>query len=209
MSPNAPSSVSVLIVDDHALIADTMKSSLSSLGDFTVVTAIDQESGLSAISEHGPFGVVLMDYNMPGSDPISMLQKLMDANGGRVALFSGIAKSAIVEEAMRHGAIGYIPKTIAFNSMKHALRMMADGETFLPSDFLLRDKVRCVDLPDLKDKEEAVLKLLTSGMTNKEIARDLAIDETTIKMHVRTLFRKFGVTNRTQVVLAAQKLDFV
>ena len=82
---------------------------------------------------------------------------------------------------------------------------MADGEVFLPSELVRRESQSHADGPDLKSVEARVLALLADAQTNKQIARELDLDETTVKKHMRKLFNKFGVTNRTQVVLAAQK----
>jgi two-component system nitrate/nitrite response regulator NarL len=196
--------VTVLVVDDHALVAETLVSSLSIIPDFKVMAVQNVQSALDLIMQQGPFSIVLLDYDMPSSDPMQSMNKLMTANGGGVAIFSGVAKRYMIERALLAGAVGFVPKTIHLKSLQHAIRLMADGEVFVPSEFLRPNAGDKTQAGGLKPAEVEVLTLLAAGKANKEIGRELDLDETTVKMHVRALFRKLGATNRTQVALEAQ-----
>jgi two-component system nitrate/nitrite response regulator NarL len=197
--------VSILVVDDHALVAETMVAALSSVNDFSAVAVEDVKSAIDLIEQVGPFDLILLDYDIPFSEPNVNLSLLTEANRGAVALFSGVAKRHVVERALSAGAVGFVPKTLHLKVLQHAIRLMVDGEIFLPSEFTRPEKIKDLSIL-LGEIEIKVLILLSEGKSNKEIARELGSDETVIKMHIRAIFRKLRVTNRTQAVLSAQKL---
>jgi DNA-binding NarL/FixJ family response regulator len=151
---------------------------------------------------------VLLDLNMPGMNGLNGLKKALALKGGqRVALISGEATREIAEKALEAGAAGFVPKTLPAKSLINAVRFMAMGEQYAPLDFMtaavptqnnpLADK--------LSPRELQVLKGLTEGKSNKEIARDLDIQEPTVKLHVKTLYRKVGAANRTQAAMIARE----
>lgn len=203
-APN--SKIAVLIVDDHVLIGETIAAALRTSPDFEVDVVVDAVSAYRKIDESGSYDLILLDYDIPGGNGLGAIKQMVERNGGGVALFSGVAKRSVIERAIDHGAIGFVPKTLPLKSLKHAIRFMSDGELFLPSSFSRGLDSAEADDFGIKLTEKKVLTLLADGRTNKEIARELGFDETTVKMHVRTLFRKLEVSNRTQVVLAGQKL---
>jgi len=118
-----------------------------------------------------------------------------------------VANWTIVERALRLGASGFIPKTLALKTLGHAIRLIADGEVYLPTDMLLH-RARGEDETDFgfKPREQRVLALLCEGMPNKEIGRELGLEETTVKMDVKAICRKLKVSNRTQAVIKAMGL---
>ena len=139
---------------------------------------------------------------------LSGLTRTLDLDGGqRVALISGEAKRDIAEQALEAGAAGFVPKTLSAKSMINAVRFMAMGEQYAPVDFMTAvEETPSNPLADkLSARELEVLKGLTEGKSNKEIARDLDITEPTVKLHMKTLFRKVDATNRTQAALIARE----
>jgi DNA-binding NarL/FixJ family response regulator len=103
------------------------------------------------------------------------------------------------------GANGFIPKTLPLKTVAHALRFIAAGEVYVPADVLLRMRTRDDGGLGLKPREMRVLGFLNEGMQNKEIGREIGVEETIVKMDVKSICRKLGVRNRTQAVLAARK----
>jgi DNA-binding NarL/FixJ family response regulator len=201
-----PAKLRILLVDDHALIVESMVSALSLYPDFVVSFASDAVAALGQIECFGVFDLILLDYDMPGEDPFTGLKKMIEVNHGAVALFSGVAKRWVIDQAMDCGAIGFVPKTLPLKALQHAIRLMADGEIFMPSEYMRRDPQVQDQAKNFKQIELKVIGFLVKGHANKEIGREVGIDETTVKMHIRAIFRKMGVTNRTQVVHVAQKL---
>jgi DNA-binding NarL/FixJ family response regulator len=198
----------ILIADDHGLLIDTLVMFLQGEGGIETITAADLDGALSAIGSNGPFDLIILDYNMPGMAGLTGLKTALAFNGGqRVALMSGIATRSIAEEALSFGAAGFVPKTLSAKSLINAVRFMAMGEQYAPIDFMTAEDE--ADIPNplaekLSRREMQVLEGLSKGKSNKEIARDLDLQEPTIKLHVKTLYRKIGAGNRTQAALIAK-----
>ena len=198
----------ILIADNHDLLIDTLVIFLESEGGIETATASDLDDALLEIDKSSPFDLVILDYNMPGMSGLNGLKKALSHNGGqRVALMSGIATKLVAEEALSCGAAGFILKTLSAKSFINAIRFMAMGEQYAPIKFLTAED-ETTELNPLAEKlsrrEMQVLEGLSKGKSNKEIARDLDLQEPTIKLHVKTLYRKIGAGNRTQAALIAK-----
>lgn len=197
----------ILIADDHELLRDTLVAFLSSEDGLETDTAPDFTAACRLIQEAGPYDLVLLDYKMPGMSGIDSLKQAISLEGGqRVALISGEATKAIAEAALEAGAAGFVPKTLPAKSLVNAIKFMAMGEQYAPIDFMTAaDEPAQHPLADkLTQREMQVLKGLTEGKSNKEIARDLDLTEPTIKLHMKTLYRKLEVGNRTQAAIIAR-----
>ena len=183
----------ILIADDHELVRETIAAFLESDGSFKVVQCPDLMSVEKALVAHEPFDLVLLDYEMPGMNGLEGLDKILEATRPRpVALISGSANKAIAEEALERGAGGFLPKTMAAKSLVNAIKFMAMGEKFAPIDFMTQETEETAHpLKELLTARELeVLSYLTMGLANKEIAREIDLQEVTIKLHVKTLCRK-------------------
>ena len=198
----------ILIADDHDLLRDTLVVFLDNAGGFEVETAADLDGALDLMSGDQSFDVVLLDFNMPGMHGLEGVHRALDRAGdGAVALISGFATRETAEAALEIGAAGFLPKTLAGSSFVNAVKFMAMGEKYAPIDFMT-ERAEIQQHPmarKLTDRERQVLHGLTEGKSNKEIARDLDLTEPTIKLHMKTLYRKVGVSNRTQAALAAKE----
>lgn len=201
----APDSWRILIVDDHSLVAETLSAALRAEEGFIAETVCTVDDALARVAETGRFDVVLLDYEVPGMDGLNGLRRLIEVNGSAVALFSGVANRSVVERAIDAGAGGFIPKTSPLRTLKHAIHLIADGELYLPGEFLRRSSDRSESELGLKPREMRVLGFLCEGMQNKEIGREIGVEETIIKMDVKSICRKLDVRNRTQVVIEAMK----
>ena len=200
--------MNILIADDHNLLTDTLVMFLQGEGSIETITASDLDSALNKVDTEGPFDLIILDYGMPGMSGLTGLKKALAHNGGqRVALMSGIATRSVAEEALAIGAAGFIPKTLSAKSLVNAVRFMAMGEQYAPIDFMTAEDEAAAPNPlaeKLSRRELQVLEGLSKGKSNKEIARDLDLQEPTIKLHVKTLYRKIGAGNRTQAALIAK-----
>jgi DNA-binding NarL/FixJ family response regulator len=198
----------VLIADDHDLLRDTLVLFLEAQGDIETRTAADLSGACKLIADEDRFDLVLLDLNMPGMNGLDGLKHALALEGGqRVALLSGEATRDIAEQALEAGAAGFVPKTLPAKSMINAVKFMAMGEQYAPIDFMTAvDETAKHPLAEkLSPRELQVLKGLTEGKSNKEIARDLDITEPTVKLHMKTLYRKVGAANRTQAALIARE----
>ena len=199
----------ILIADDHDLLRETLSMFLASEGSIDTALASTLDAALDLIHSEEKFDLIMLDYNMPGMAGLNGLKRAMEASGGSpVALMSGIASRAVAEEALAFGAAGFVPKTLAAKTLVNAVRFMAMGEKYAPIDFMTADDPTVAPNPlaqKLSRRELQVLEGLSKGKSNKEIARDLDLQEPTIKLHVKTLYRKIGAANRTQAALIAKE----
>ncbi|MDB3962631.1 response regulator transcription factor [Paracoccaceae bacterium] len=199
----------ILIADDHDLLRETLSMFLASEGSIDTALASTLDAALDVIQSEEKFDLIMLDYNMPGMAGLNGLKRAMEASGGSpVALMSGIASRSVAEEALSFGAAGFVPKTLAAKTLVNAVRFMAMGEKYAPIDFMTADDPTVAPNPlaqKLSRRELQVLEGLSKGKSNKEIARDLDLQEPTIKLHVKTLYRKIGAANRTQAALIAKE----
>ena len=194
----------LLLADDHDLVRETIGAYLQANG----FAEISLASGLAEARELlvvGTYDLLLLDYWMPGMNGLEAMGQLRAEHPKLpVAILSGTASKDLAEAALRAGAVGFLPKTLSGQSMVAAIRLMLAGETFLPADLLVSDAPQGEGMLSLTRRETDVLRGLCAGKSNKEIARDLDLQEVTVKLHVKTLSRKLGARNRTHAAMIAR-----
>ena len=198
----------ILIADDHDLVRDTLAAFLAAEGEIEVETVENLDMACERIDATDGFDLVLLDYTMPGMHGLEGLRRALDLNHGKpVAIMSGTAPRAIAQDALDNGAIGFLPKTLPAKSLINAIRFMAAGETYVPVKFMTTEDIAEVNpLADkLSAREMQVLGGLCRGLANKEIARELDLQEVTIKLHVKTLCNKLEAKNRTHAAMIAKE----
>lgn len=193
----------ILVADDHDLVRETIAAYLNGTEVEEVHTVATLDEALQTVSDHGSFDLVLLDYNMPGMNGLEGLGLMQSANAGKpVAILSGSATREIADAALKAGAQGFIPKTLSARSLLSAARFMAAGEVYVPVEFL-QQQPEDRNGP-LTKRELEVLRGICEGKANKEIARDLDLQEVTVKLHVKTLTRKLEARNRTHAAMIAR-----
>ena len=203
------SGVKILIADDHDLVRDTLVAFVEASGEIRTSTAPDLETACALVTSDGPFDLVLLDLNMPGMNGLDGLERALELDGSpRVALISGQASREIAERALDCGAAGFVPKTLPAKSLVNAIKFMAMGEKYAPVDFMTAepDNRQHPMAASLTDREMQVLRGLTEGKSNKEIARALGLGLGTIKVHVAALLRILDVPNRSGAAAAGARL---
>jgi DNA-binding NarL/FixJ family response regulator len=205
--------IRVLIVDDHAIVRQGLKMFLAT--DDAIEVVGEAPDGLRAIDMARALqpDVVLMDLLMPAMDGITATAELRrHLPQCEVIALTSVLEDRSVIGAVKAGAIGYLLKDTDADSLCQAIRAAAEGKVQLAPEAAAR-LVREVSTPDvvvpLTERENEVLKLLATGLTNKEIAFGLHIGESTVKTHVGNILVKLDVQSRTQAALYAAKVGLV
>ena len=201
----------ILLADDQELVRETIAAFLRSEADISVEVARDLPHAVETLRRSAPFDLILLDYMMPGMNRLAGLQAARQAAPGvPVAILSGAAPQVLAEQAVAAGAAGFLPKTMTTRSLLAAIRFMAAGEIYAPPPAPgARPAPHAAAEPGqapLTAREMDVLKRLCQGLANKEIARDLGLQEVTVKLHVKTLYRKIGARDRTHAVVIAREM---
>ena len=192
----------ILLADDHDLVRETLAAFLQAEGLQQVSLAATLDEAMRLSQEGEAFDLVLLDYDMPGMEGLVGLRRMIAIGRGRpVALMSGAVTAEVAEAALELGAAGFVPKVLGARSLLAAVRFMASGEIFAPINMIRRPTN---DASNLSPRELDVLRGVSAGKSNKEIARDLDLQEVTIKLHVKTMSRKLGARNRTHAAMIAR-----
>jgi two-component system, NarL family, nitrate/nitrite response regulator NarL len=213
----------MLVVDGCEAMRKTLSGCLVELGDVSVQRASDFSSALALITAGTPVDLVLIATSgIDGLTALAALRKLFPEL--KVALVCGSTKAAEVRRAADLGAVGYLPKAMDRAPLIHAIRLILSGERFFPAQFLRAaamsgpSPVRRGGLsrarvePDtigLTSRQQAVLRELAKGSSNREVGEALGISEVTVKIHVHAIFQKLGVRNRTQAVQRARDIALI
>jgi DNA-binding NarL/FixJ family response regulator len=199
--------IRVLLVDDHAVVREGLRTFLQLQPDIEVVGEADGGETALAVAARVDPDVVLMDLLMPDGDGIAAIRGLRAAQPrARVLVLSSYIDDAQVFSAIQAGAGGYQLKDIQPEALADAIREVHAGRPALHAEAQARLMHRAADPPAgsrLTPRERDVLKLLAEGFPNKEIGRRLFVSEKTVKTHVSSILQKLGVQDRTQAALAA------
>ncbi len=203
----------VLVADGHDLVRETIAAFLLAEGMARVGTAATLAEVLDRLAAE-PLDLVLIDDALPGMHGLEGLARAVaGARRAGVALVSGSTARDLALAAMDAGARGFVPKKMGARAMVAAVRLMGRGERFLPMGILTADGPQPSPaigsaLGSLTPREGEVLRGVCEGKSNKEIARDLSLQEVTVKVHVKTLSRKLGARNRTHAAMIARRVGF-
>ncbi len=202
---SVPRSLRVVIADDHALIRELLERQMKELGDdVRIVHAGTLQQVIELTGDAEPIDLILLDLRMPGMNGFAGLQAVRQLRPEvPVAILSGQTDPQTIRDALQAGAAGFLPKTMRAGGMLSALRLILAGERYVPDAALGDDAPAGAGTGgagDLSRRQRDVVKLLLSGVTNKEIAHELGIEEVTVALHLRSIYRKLDVRNRTQAV---------
>ncbi|MFN7223652.1 MAG: response regulator [Paracoccaceae bacterium] len=199
----------MLLADDHDLFREAVSAMVSADGAVSVVSVSSLAEVIDRLM-YQHFDLVLLDYQMPGMNGLDGIDLVRAAAPGvPVAVISGTTLRGLAEEALQRGAVGFVPKTLGVKAMITAVQLMAAGGTFAPMAMLDEPPVQAGPLDDLTRREREVLEGICAGKSNKEIARDLVVQEVTVKLHVKTLARKLNARNRTHAAMIARDAGLV
>ena len=201
--------IRLLIADDHAVVRTGLRHLVATFDGVELVgAAANGDEAVALSAEHRP-DVVLMDLEMPVLDGIEATRRIVEAETGvAVVVLTSFSDREQILRALDAGAIGYLLKDAEPAELERAVRAAARGEAPLDpraGRALLQDRVAGSPLDGLSEREREVLAMVARGLPNKLIARELGISEKTVKTHLTSVFRWFGVTDRTQAALWAER----
>ncbi len=212
--------IRVVIVEDQTLVRQGLRSLLALAGDIEIVgEAADGEEAVRVIPELRP-DVVLLDLRMPKLSGVDVLRRLDAAKQLPPTLvLTTFDDDALLFEAVRNGALGYLLKDVSLERLTESIRRIAEGKSDLQpaiTERMLQALVsdapnrEMAQIPDpLTDRESEVLRLIAFGLSNREIAELLHVSEGTVKNHTSSILSKLGVRDRTRAVLKAIDLGIL
>jgi DNA-binding NarL/FixJ family response regulator len=205
----------VLIVDDHPVTRDGLRSALSTSDEVDIVgEASSGEEAIDAVEKLKP-EVVFMDVRMPGMGGIEATRIIREENPDtRVILFTVDESRSAISDAIQAGVSGYLLKDVSAQELVNAARLALEGKAVIhPS--LTRAFIEEVQLVDrrpeapLSKREAEILQMVAYGSTTKEVAHDLGISPHTVKTHLERIFEKLGANDRAQAVAIAIRQGIV
>lgn len=208
----------IAIADDHRLMRDMLADAVTSIeglgGEIEVVQASTYDE-LHKIAATGRIPhLILLDFHMPGISAVANVLKVIEEfDGIPILVVSGTADPVIARQCLEVGAAGFLPKTVSALALRNAVRVVLDGERYIHSfvlpGYVVGDgeaappQLNSVGVPRKSlwsEREQQTIDCLVGGMTNKQIACRLEIQEMTVKTHVRNIYRKLGAVNRADAV---------
>ena len=195
--------IRVLAADDHAVVRAGIVAMIANEPDIAVVAeAGDGAEAIALYHEHIP-DVVLMDLRMPNLDGVSAITAIRAANpDARVVALTTYDGDADIYRALSAGACAYLVKDVLVGELVRAIRSAAAGKRVIPPAVASR-LAEFTPRIDLTEREVEVLGLVAKGLRNKEISRVLGRTEGTVKVHLKNILQKLGVTDRTEAVTLA------
>lgn len=209
--------VKIMIADDHSMIREGLKNLLELDGDIQVIAeAVDGEDCLEKLQLVKP-DVLLLDINMPKKNGLEVLKSLKSRRSKlKVLVLTVHNETEYLMKAVDIGVNGYVLKDSESEELKKAIFTVADGETYIQPSLIPALNAKMIEtnkdaekIKSLTKRELDVLKLLAVGMFNKEVGKRLEISERTVKNHVSNIFKKLGVTDRTQAAVFAIRNNLV
>jgi DNA-binding NarL/FixJ family response regulator len=207
--------LSIIIADDHPLFRNALRQALSLAFNNTQWFEADSAEALQKLMDSAevPVDLILLDLQMPGSHGYSTLIHLRSHYPNiPVVVISAHEDINTISRAIHYGGSGFIPKSSSMETLAEALNAVLYGDIWLPAGTQIlpvsddpTDQMAS-RLSDLTPQQYKVLQMFAEGLLNKQIAYDFGVSEATIKAHATAIFRKLGVRNRTQAVIALQQL---
>ena len=210
--------IKLVIADDHSMIREGLKQLLELEGQFKVIAeASDGVECLEILSKEAP-DVLLLDINMPNKNGLDVLKELNQSGNRKVKVLVLTVHNEVeyLIKAVELGVDGYVLKDSESSELKKAIMTILNGETYIQPDLIPMLNAKMISMENdyekidsLTKRELDVLKNLAIGMYNKEIATKLEISERTVKNHVSNIFKKIGVSDRTQAAVFAIRNNLI
>ncbi|MFI8596578.1 response regulator [Rothia koreensis] len=205
------SRIKVLLVDDHPVVRAGLRALLDGFDEVVVVAeAGDGGSALRIAESHAgtenSIDLVVMDIQMPGTDGITATAKFKEMQGPPVLILTTYDTQADIVAAVRAGALGYLLKDAPPETLRRAVVDTAAGKSTLAPE-VSAALLASMQKPEqrLSDRETEILRLLATGLSNRELSKKLFISEATVKTHLVHIYDKLDVENRTAAISKARQ----
>lgn len=207
-TPAGLRSITILVADDHPVVRAGLREMLATAPEFDLVgEARDGAEAVGLAATHRP-DVMLMDLRMPVMDGVAATSRIISAGGPtRVVVLTTYDSDSDILRAVEAGASGYVLKDSPREDLFRAIRAAAEGKALLAPEIAQRLMVRFREpvVQTLSERELDVMRLVASGATNAEVARQLRVSQATVKSHLVHAFQKLGVPDRTSAVIVLLK----
>lgn len=197
----------VTVVDDHPLFRDGVTRTLKELGFDVVAEGSSADDAVSLIEQIRP-DLLLLDISMPGGGLATITKILHQAPDVKIVMLTASEEGDNVRDALQLGARGYVLKGTGANELAQILLSVSEGELYVPpglSAKLIADAAKTVELNVLSGREIEVIDLVAIGSSNKVVARQLGLQEKTVKRHMTSILAKLEASNRTEAALKWQR----
>ncbi len=204
--------VRVMLVDDHRIVREGLAYMLGGIDGIDLAGEAGSGAELLAVIDEVLPDVVLLDVHMPEMSGLEALQRLHRTHPDvKVIMLSMHDQAAYVQQALRFGALGYLLKSTGLDELTRAIELVATGKPYLQGELAgaVVTTRHEADLPHLSPRELDVLRLMSDGSENKQIARQLGITEATVKTHVKALYLRLGVRSRAEATATALRLGLI
>jgi len=211
----------ILVVDDHEVVREGLAALLKqSSNDTSVLQAKDGNEALNIAQDHHDIDAVLLDLSMAGLSGMPALVEFGKQHPDLpVIVLSSSEDPEDVRRALASGALGYVPKSASPKTLLSALQLVLQGNVYVPP-LMLDETATAISTKSvsehpsggghrLTERQTDVLKLLSTGLSNKEIALKLGLSEKTVKVHVTGIFKALNVVNRMQAASAARQENLI
>jgi two-component system NarL family response regulator len=201
--------IRILLADDHPAVREGLAILLNrSRGMQVIAQASNGREAVSQFQEHRP-DVVLLDLRMPEADGIQAMTDIrLDHPGARIVVLTSYDDEEDIYRAFAHGARGYLLKESPLEDIVECIERVTAGMSWIPANISAKLASR-VNRNELSPRERDVLSYLAAGKSNKEIATELSIAESTVKAHVDHILKKLGVRGRTEAASLGFRLGLI
>ena len=206
----------ILIADDHALFRDGLAMRLEEIApDAVVLQASSYTQVFKILNTESQIDVLVLDVemqDMPWLESLKQIHAL--APKMKIIVVSASEDSRTIRTILATGVKGYIPKRSEIKVFNNALKLIIEGGSYVPPNLLENTPLnalsgRNIGIKTLTTRQSQVLDLIAQGQSNKQIAYDMGVSESTVKLHINALLRSLHVSNRTQAVITAQKIGLI
>jgi len=206
----------ILIADDHALFRDGLALRLEEIApDAVILQASSYSQVFKILNTEAQPDVLILDVEMPDMPWLESLKQIHYlAPKMKIIVVSASEDSRTIRTILATGVKGYIPKRSEAKVFNNALKLIIEGGSYVPPNLLENAPInalsgRNIGIKTLTTRQSQVLDLIAQGKSNKQIAYDMGVSESTVKLHINALLRSLHVSNRTQAVITAQKIGLI